>query len=56
MTGENWTDILYASMHSQEHASVTCAALFVVSVYFAVHCKLYNHTSLVFYFFANLEK
>lgn len=40
MTGENWTDILYDSMHSQEHASVTCAALFIVFIYFAVHCNL----------------
>lgn len=39
MTGENWTDILYNAMHSQEHDSVTYAALFIVFLYFAVHCK-----------------
>jgi hypothetical protein len=41
MTGENWTDILYSAMHSQEHASVIYAALFMVLLYFTIHCKLY---------------
>jgi hypothetical protein len=39
MTGENWTDILYDAMHSQEHASVAYAAIFMVFLYFAIHCK-----------------
>ncbi|KAI7889601.1 Ion transport protein-domain-containing protein [Mucor mucedo] len=42
MTGENWTDILYDSMHSQEHDSVTCAALFIVFIYFVVHYMVLN--------------
>ncbi|RCI02224.1 calcium channel protein, partial [Rhizopus stolonifer] len=37
MTGENWTDILYDAMYSQEYASITYAAVFVTFLYFAVH-------------------
>lgn len=41
MTGENWTDILYDAMHSQEDASVSYAAIYMIFLYFSVHCKLY---------------
>lgn len=39
MTGENWTDILYDAMHSQEEASVAYAAIYMIFLYFSVHCK-----------------
>ncbi|KAI8364970.1 Ion transport protein-domain-containing protein [Blakeslea trispora] len=42
MTGENWVDILYDAMHSQEYASVTFAALFIGLVYFIVHYLVLN--------------
>lgn len=49
MTGENWTDILYDAMHSQEDASVSYAAIYMIFLYFSVHCKLYWLLLLKFY-------
>ncbi|ORX58316.1 hypothetical protein DM01DRAFT_1372373 [Hesseltinella vesiculosa] len=42
MTGENWTDILYDSMHSQSYFNVTYAAIYMVFLYFTVHYMVLN--------------
>ncbi|KAL9554146.1 hypothetical protein MBANPS3_002946 [Mucor bainieri] len=42
MTGENWTDILYDAMHSQEDASVSYAAIYMIFLYFTVHYMVLN--------------
>ncbi|KAL7311607.1 calcium channel protein [Mucor circinelloides] len=42
MTGENWTDILYDAMHSQEEASVAYAAIYMIFLYFSVHYMVLN--------------
>ncbi|GAN08579.1 cation channel family protein [Mucor ambiguus] len=42
MTGENWTDILYDAMHSQEGASVSYAAIYMIFIYFTVHYMVLN--------------
>ncbi|KAI8147435.1 Ion transport protein-domain-containing protein [Fennellomyces sp. T-0311] len=42
MTGENWTDILYDAMHSQSHASIVYAAIFMCLIYFVVHYLVLN--------------
>ncbi|CEP10750.1 hypothetical protein [Parasitella parasitica] len=42
MTGENWTDILYDAMHSQEKASVSYAAIYMIFLYFSVHYMVLN--------------
>ncbi|KAK4512387.1 uncharacterized protein ATC70_003085 [Mucor velutinosus] len=42
MTGENWTDILYDAMHSQEDASVSYAAIYMIFLYFSVHYMVLN--------------
>ncbi|KAI8347637.1 Ion transport protein-domain-containing protein [Choanephora cucurbitarum] len=42
MTGENWVDILYDAMHSQEYKSVTFAAVFISLMYFIVHYLVLN--------------
>ncbi|OAD67005.1 hypothetical protein PHYBLDRAFT_70360 [Phycomyces blakesleeanus NRRL 1555(-)] len=42
MTGENWTDILYDSMHSQAYSSIVYAAVYMIIVYFVVHFIVEN--------------
>ncbi|KAI8370635.1 Ion transport protein-domain-containing protein [Radiomyces spectabilis] len=42
MTGENWTDILFRSMHSQRNSSAVYAALFMILIYFVVHYIVLN--------------
>ncbi|CAO3626859.1 unnamed protein product [Cunninghamella echinulata] len=42
MTGENWTDILYDSMHSQAYSTVIFAGIFMVTLYFIIHYIVLN--------------
>ncbi|KAI9305722.1 Ion transport protein-domain-containing protein [Cunninghamella echinulata] len=42
MTGENWTDILYDSMHSQAYSTVIFAGVFMVTLYFIIHYIVMN--------------
>ncbi|KAI8967340.1 Ion transport protein-domain-containing protein [Mycotypha africana] len=42
MTGENWTDILYDAMHSQDESSIPYASLFIVLLYFIIHYIVLN--------------